>query len=52
MKYVKTFEGFGQPLFESYNPYDNVLQRLGSDLKKSAETVQDYLNTGDNKKTY
>jgi len=51
MKYVKTFESFGQPLFESYNPYDSVLQRLGGDLKKSAETVQDYLNTGDNKKT-
>ena len=37
-------------LSESSNPYDNILTRLGSDLKKSASTVQDYLNNGDNKK--
>tara|TARA_R110001592_G_scaffold192795_14_gene439836 strand:+ start:1889 stop:2824 length:936 start_codon:yes stop_codon:yes gene_type:complete len=55
MKYVANFENFNtslnEKLNEAYNPYDNILQRLGGDLTTSAQTVQQYLDTGDNKKT-
>ena len=52
MKYVKTFETLHNQIFESRNPYDNVLSRLGSDLKQSAQSVEDYLRQGDNKEYF